>query len=299
MLNLSRGLVFLSLLLSAFSLQAAETGKIDINTASLDDLVKIIHLGEVRAKELISLRPFSSLDDLTRIKGIGEAKLEDIKEQGLAWVPEQPQAEPNKPFIENRAQGSYPEGIVINEILPSPKGADAEKEWIEIFNQNSFEANISGWQITDLIGQTQSYTFPEGSTIEPEGFFLLPRPETEITLNNDGDELKLFRPDDSYADSVAYKSAPNGQSFNRTPSGWTWSPHPTPGEANSIPLPEESEEKIQQEIKNEDALAALNQVINLEGNKRNPETSFPFAAAISLAVFSGLVILNLKKKISL
>jgi len=60
--------------------------KIDINTAPLEDLVKIIHIGRARALELISLRPFSSLDELTKIKGIGEARIRDIKEQGLAWV---------------------------------------------------------------------------------------------------------------------------------------------------------------------------------------------------------------------
>jgi hypothetical protein len=60
--------------------------KIDVNSASLEDLTKIIHIGEVRAKELISLRPFSSLDDLARIKGISEARVQDIKEQGLAFV---------------------------------------------------------------------------------------------------------------------------------------------------------------------------------------------------------------------
>ncbi|MFH1575764.1 MAG: helix-hairpin-helix domain-containing protein [Candidatus Nealsonbacteria bacterium] len=73
----------LSLLLVNFVF-AAE--KIDINSAPLEDLIKIMHIGEVRARELISLRPFSSLNDLTRIKGIGEERVKDIKSQGLAWI---------------------------------------------------------------------------------------------------------------------------------------------------------------------------------------------------------------------
>ena len=60
--------------------------KIDINTAPLNNLIKIIHIGEKRGLELISLRPFSSLDDLARIKGIGPVRIEDIKKQGLAYV---------------------------------------------------------------------------------------------------------------------------------------------------------------------------------------------------------------------
>ncbi len=59
---------------------------IDINTAPVEELVKIIHIGEARAKELISLRPFYSIDELAKIKGIGPARLKDIKDEGLAWV---------------------------------------------------------------------------------------------------------------------------------------------------------------------------------------------------------------------
>ncbi|MFH1180847.1 MAG: helix-hairpin-helix domain-containing protein [bacterium] len=60
--------------------------KIDINTAPLSDLIKIVHIGEARGLELVSLRPFSSLEDLVRIKGISKLRVEDIKKQGLAWV---------------------------------------------------------------------------------------------------------------------------------------------------------------------------------------------------------------------
>lgn len=89
MVNLSRVAALFLLASVSFSVQSADPAdaeKIDINAASLEDLVKIIHIGEVRARELISLRPFSSLDDLTRISGISGARVEDIKEQGLAWA---------------------------------------------------------------------------------------------------------------------------------------------------------------------------------------------------------------------
>ncbi len=85
-LSIAALLIILTGVLSANFISAVE--KIDINSAPLEDLVKIIHIGEVRAKELISLRPFSSLDDLARIKGIGDSRVNDIKKQGLAWVDE-------------------------------------------------------------------------------------------------------------------------------------------------------------------------------------------------------------------
>lgn len=65
---------------------APVTGKININTASLDELQQIIHIGKDRAEEIIRLRPFSSLDALTRITGIGPARVADIKTEGIAYV---------------------------------------------------------------------------------------------------------------------------------------------------------------------------------------------------------------------
>jgi competence protein ComEC len=59
---------------------------IDINTASIEELQQIIHIGTTRAQNLIDLRSFSSVDDLDRIKGIGPSRIEDIKAQGLACV---------------------------------------------------------------------------------------------------------------------------------------------------------------------------------------------------------------------
>lgn len=70
-----------------FSLKSNEESReIDINSASVEDLVEIIHIGQARAGELISLRPFYSFNDLTRIRGIGEKSAKDIEEQGLAWI---------------------------------------------------------------------------------------------------------------------------------------------------------------------------------------------------------------------
>ena len=57
-----------------------------MNTASAQELDLIIHIGPVRAAEMLVLRPFSSLDDLLRIKGIGPVRLADIKAQGVACI---------------------------------------------------------------------------------------------------------------------------------------------------------------------------------------------------------------------
>ena len=62
------------------------TGRININTASFEQLQEIIHIGPERAEEIIRLRPFRSLDGLTAVTGIGPGRLQDIKDQGIAYV---------------------------------------------------------------------------------------------------------------------------------------------------------------------------------------------------------------------
>ena len=68
---------------------APVSGCVNINTASLDDLKRIIHIDDDRAAEIIGLRqvrPFRSVDDLTRVKGIGDKRLAEIKAEGIACV---------------------------------------------------------------------------------------------------------------------------------------------------------------------------------------------------------------------
>jgi len=59
---------------------------IDINTASLQELQKIVGIGAVLGQRIIDARPFYSLDEIVKVSGIGETLLENIKKQGLAWV---------------------------------------------------------------------------------------------------------------------------------------------------------------------------------------------------------------------
>ncbi|SMP64183.1 stalk domain-containing protein [Anoxynatronum buryatiense] len=65
---------------------APQTGSVNINTAGIEELKKIIHIDEERAEQIIRLRPFRSVDDMTRINGIAEKRLAEIKAEGVAYV---------------------------------------------------------------------------------------------------------------------------------------------------------------------------------------------------------------------
>ena len=315
MINLSRALLFILFCLGTAGIFPANlifaAEKIDINTAPIEDLIKIIHIGETRAAELISLRPFFSLDELTKIKGIGKERLKDIKEQGLAWVASesqpQPQLEP-EPTLQKESQTetgpltsplSYPDGIIFSEILPSPEGADETEEWIETFNQNNFEVLLSGWKITDTTGKITTYTFPEETKISSGGFLVLSRPTTKITLNNDGDGLKLIRPDGKIVSEIAYEKAPLGQSYNFINSSWSWSSNLTPGAENFSPFLQPEEKMGAESLKDslsqpeeKRKLAAIGEQISKPSNPL-----FILLIALPLAFFSGAIILFLKKRL--
>ena len=222
--------------------------------------------------------------------------------QNPGGTPKAQNSVPKKDQLEQKIQPEpqpkslvYPSDIFINEILPSPAGPDAEEEWIEIFNKNNFEVDLSDWKIKDTTGRTKTYTFPKETKISAKGFLVLKRPITKITLNNNGDGVSLIQPDGKIVDQISYEKAIHDQSYNRTESGWVWSNNLTPGSLNIIPAPvlksekEAKGEEIQKST-NEKGLAAISERI-----PKKISSFFPLLIAVGIAIFSGIIILILKK----
>lgn len=320
---MKKTLVFIFLISICFvSSGVFAVGAIDINTASLAQLDTLTGIGPKYAQAIIDARPFSSVDDLIRVKGIGEKTLQKIKEQGLAYVAPQSSpplvAEQNiQPIIETATEPitainklaevghplTYPTGIVLNEILPSPEGADETEEWIEIFNQNNFEVDLSGWKIQDAKGSVIAYTFPENIKIKGLGYLVLKRPETKITLNNTEDGLNLLDPNQKIIDSLFYNTAPRNQSYNKTSSGWVWSDILTPGLLNNISknqnlpsvkdLPNSKKSDISNKIDEKIKTAGT---ASINSTKTNPW--FLFFTALIITIISTLFVLFIKFKLN-
>ncbi len=308
--------VFVFLFLSFFAFTFAFAAeKVEINTASLEQLDEITGVGPVIAERIIDTRPFSSVDDLIRVKGIGEKTLQKIKEQGLAYVGgqvtqpvvETPSVE-KKPVEAPAETGlllTYPTGVVLNEILPSPEGADEENEWIELYNTNNFEVDLSGWKIKDKDGLITSYSLLENTKISAYGYLVLKRPNTKITLNNTTDGLTLYWPNDEIVDSMTYEKAPQKQSYNKIGASWQWSNSLTPG-AKNIVVQNNAKQKSGYLSKIENSgnskeidasLAAISQSINQEEIK-NTNPWFLFLVALAVTIFSVIIVLFIKFKLS-
>ncbi len=177
-------------------------------------------------------------------------------------------------------------------------------EWIEIFNQNNFEINLSSWQISDALGKTTIYTIPENTKIGPNGFLIFGRPTTKITLNNDEDMISLSNPDGEMVDKINYKQALQGQSYNRTESGWVWTAILTPGTKNIVSAAQATQSATKTDKGEKENLVGKNsdeernKIASMGGELPTENSYYPtFLISLSIAILSGFAILFLKNKI--
>lgn|GEM_PF-5852897 len=123
---------------------------------------------------------------------------------------------------------TYPDSVKINEFLPDPNSGD---EWVELYNSSpDLTAVLVAWQLDDGEGGAAPKTF--SAEIPPLGYYVFYF--TSSTLNNNGDTVRLMRPDGSVSASFSYTGSKKGFSYALFDGVFTETSSPTPGEKNIL-----------------------------------------------------------------
>ncbi len=137
----------------------------------------------------------------------------------------------------------YSTSIQLSEVYPIPD-ADQE-EFIELRNTGSSSVDLAGWKVADASGKTYEISADDfvDTTIKKNGYFVIPHSISKIYLNNGGDSVLLYQPDDTSLDETTYEDAETGISWAYSAGDWSWTIAVTEGEKNSIESAEEEEEE--------------------------------------------------------
>lgn len=142
---------------------------------------------------------------------------------------------------ENEYQnGGLSSEIYISELLPNPHGEDAKEEWIELYNASFQSVNLGNWVLDDNEKGSKPYTLPDDKIIPAKGYLTIDRTESKLSLDNRGDQVRLFNFEEELQDEVLYEKAKESLSFskltltdeNSTGTEWQWTPKLTKSKPN-------------------------------------------------------------------
>jgi hypothetical protein len=147
-------------------------------------------------------------------------------------------------LIDDDATPSTLPAVQLNEILPVPGETDWDQdgvadeldEWIELYNAGTSAVDLGGWSLDDAEASDAAYVLPAGVTLEPGAFLVLYRQETGISLDDDGDTVRLLDASGELVGTVTFGPLDADASYSRAEAGdWHTSLLPSPGAPNALP----------------------------------------------------------------
>lgn len=146
-----------------------------------------------------------------------------------------------------------PPAVRINELmaensvtLEDPDELDEYPDWFELHNAGEEPVNLSGYHLTDDLGNPTRFTITSGVTLQPGAFLLFFADDdpsqgddhTNFRLENGGEELALFEPNGAApVDYIEFGEQRSDTAYGRFPDGedaWGELLCATPGEPNIL-----------------------------------------------------------------
>ncbi|HET6863871.1 MAG TPA: lamin tail domain-containing protein [Candidatus Saccharimonadales bacterium] len=128
----------------------------------------------------------------------------------------------------------------ISEVLPNPAPpvTDADGEFIELYNSNSSQFDLSGFSLQTGTTTFHKYTFPDGTYIAPHQFVAFYSGDTGLSLSNSDGQVKLLEPGGNVLGKTdEYTNAKDGYAWVPVDGLWQWTTTATPNAANIITTP--------------------------------------------------------------
>lgn len=175
--------------------------------------------------------------------------LESVEKKAPRSSPKSKASTKKKSVKTKYQNGTLNDKIQIHEILPNPKGADGQKEWIKLFNPSDQNTNLGNWKIvqtattintgtankastssptnqtgtsssTTQTGQTgstksQKFILPDTLSISPKSYLLISNRDLKFTLRNKNNLIELKNFSDQTVDSIKYEKAAENQKINK------------------------------------------------------------------------------------
>ena len=114
--------------------------------------------------------------------------------------------------------------VMINELEANPEGLDSEREWLELYNTESVELDLSSWKISATDGSTRTFSFSVGTKISAGGYLVIEHLDgdffhnsNEVVVLKNGigeviDQTPASGLDDQQNDNRCWARVPNGSS---------------------------------------------------------------------------------------
>lgn len=169
------------------------------------------------------------------------------------------------------------EGIILNEVLPNPAGADAGKEFIELYNPTNEVIGLKGCSL-QTSANSKKYALPD-IAVDPGAYVVFTDAVTGLSLpNSAGGKVWLLSPTDELSVTVYPGGLEDDASWSLIDGTWQMSYLPTPAVANvamvSKPCPAGQSRSTET---NRCVASVVTAVATLTpckaGQERNPETN--------------------------
>jgi len=136
--------------------------------------------------------------------------------------------------------------IKVNELLPNATGSDSGNEFIELYNPNSTDVNLSLYRLQVGIDTPKSYSFPVGSIVPANGYISFSNDDIAFTLVNSSSNVSIISADNQLIDqSQIYSDPSDGMAWALINNVWQYTNQPTPGAENLASLVEQDDNALE------------------------------------------------------